>query len=77
MSLIMSLIDALGNPIEGPNNGNLIRLHGGPKDGHTVYYRGGIMVEIQNPDLEKWGPTDRLAYAYEIENNELVGVFPQ
>lgn len=70
------LTDANGKTIIGPGNGNHIRLIGGPMDGKTHEYRGGVLVEMMNPDYEKWGPTERLAYVYHIKDNELVGVFP-
>ncbi len=72
------LHDADGKPIVwrgGRPTGNYIRMIGGPMDGQRHNLRGGVMIEVANPDKGKWGPYDRLAYAYETRDGEVVGVF--
>lgn len=44
-------------------------------DGETIYSPGGIMVEVPNPDKDKWGPYDFLAYGFDYEDDELVARF--
>jgi hypothetical protein len=59
------------------NRPSEVRLIGGPNDGEVVPFRGGFLIEVDNPDKDRWGPTEFLAYAYEeTETGELIGVFP-
>lgn len=68
---------ANGDPLIFPATGKQrIRAIGGPFDGETFPYRGGIMVEMSNPDQEKWGPTPRVAYVYDMRGTELVAAWP-
>jgi hypothetical protein len=50
---------------------NEVLLVGGPNDGEIVPLTG-IMVEVPNPDKEKYGPYEFLAYAYERDEDGLI-----
>jgi hypothetical protein len=52
-----------------------VRLIGGPMDGELVLSTGGIMIEIPNPDKDRYGDWEFLAYGFDYEGEELVARF--